>query len=74
MANPRILELQLLHRQRRALRSAAYLAAAMADHRTGISLHRLTEEVRDGLAILTGELDGLGFLKPYREDDGSLGV
>ena len=74
MTKAQIVQAQLRHRQEHALRCAAYLAAVMADRKYGIALHRLTEEVRDGLAILTGELDGLGLLKPYREDDGSLAV
>jgi hypothetical protein len=74
MTNPIIVQAQLRHRQEHVLRCAAYLAAVMADRRYGIRLSRMSEEMRDAVVLLTGELDGLGLLKPYREDDGSLSV
>lgn len=56
--------------QRQALRSAAHLVAALVDRRFGAG--RLTDELRDCIGILRGELDELGLLAEYRQGDGSL--
>ena len=53
-----------------ALRSAAYLIAALADRRFGA--RSLSDELRDCIGILTRELDGLGLLADYRRPDGTL--
>lgn len=56
--------------QEQALRSAAHLIAALADKRFGAK--SLSEELRDCIAILSGELDELGLLADYRCPDGTL--
>jgi hypothetical protein len=56
--------------EEQALRSAAHLVAALADRRFGAKA--LSEEVRDSISVLRGELDELGLLAEYRHADGSL--
>jgi hypothetical protein len=53
-----------------ALRSAAFLIAAIADRRFG-STH-ITDELKDAIGILRDELDELGLLAEYRQPDGTL--
>ena len=53
-----------------ALRSAAHLVAAMADRRFGAG--RLSDELKDCIGILRSELDELGLLAEYKQEDGSL--
>ena len=53
-----------------ALQYAAYLVAALSDRRFGARL--LSDELRDCVAILSSELDGLGLLAQYRLPDGTL--
>jgi hypothetical protein len=48
-----------------ALRSAAYLVAALADPTYGVK--HISDEVRDCIQILSGELDALGLLD-HRKD------
>jgi hypothetical protein len=49
-----------------ALRSAAYLVSALADPRFGVK--HISDEVRDCIQILSGELDALGLLEQYRKE------
>lgn len=56
--------------EEQALRSAAHLVAAVADKRFGA--RGISDEVRDCVAILSGELDELGLLDSYRRPDGTL--
>ncbi|OIT11700.1 hypothetical protein BL241_11545 [Ralstonia solanacearum] len=58
----------------RALSSAAHLVAALHDPKYGIKGTLLSEEVRDSIDILRGELDEIGLLKPYRREGGKLGL
>ena len=53
-----------------ALQSAAFLVAAIADRRLGST--RLSDELKDAIEILGGELDKLGLLADYRQSDGTL--
>ena len=57
-------------REAQALRSAAFLIAAIADSRFGST--RISDELKDAVEILRGELDELGLLAEYRKLDGRL--
>ncbi|UQY83675.1 hypothetical protein [Ralstonia pseudosolanacearum] len=61
-----------MFKREEALKSAAYLVAAMSDPKHGAP--RLSLEVSDSLEILAEELNALGLLDVYRQDDGSLAV
>jgi hypothetical protein len=56
--------------QEQALCSAAFLLAAIEDKRFGSS--RISDELRDAIEILRGELDELGMIAEYKQEDGSL--
>jgi hypothetical protein len=53
----------------RAVKAAAYLVAALAARRAS-----LTEEVRDAVDLLHGELDSVGALAPYQTPKGTLRI
>ena len=53
-----------------ALRSAAFLVAAIADSRFGST--RISDELKDAIEILRGELDELGLMADYRQPEGTL--
>jgi hypothetical protein len=53
-----------------ALRSAAFLIAAIADSRFGST--RISDELKDAIEILRGELDELGLMADYRQPDRTL--
>ncbi len=53
-----------------ALRSAAFLVAAIADSRFGST--RISDELKDAIGILRSELDELDLLAEYRQPDGTL--
>lgn len=55
--------------EKQALRSAAHLVAALSDRRFGAKV--LSDEVKDSVSILCGELDALGLLAEYRQADGT---
>jgi hypothetical protein len=52
-----------ISKEAQALESAAFLVAALAE---GAKI--LSDEVKDAVQILHGELDGLGLLEQYRRD------
>jgi hypothetical protein len=56
--------------QEQALQSAAFLIAAIADSRFGST--RISDELKDAVEILRGELDQLGLLAQYRRLGGTL--
>jgi hypothetical protein len=56
--------------QQQALRSAAFLLAAIADKRFGSS--RISDELSDAIELLRSELEELRLMGEYKDVDGSL--
>jgi hypothetical protein len=57
------------------LAEAAFLVAAMSDELHGVDLGSLpTLEVRDALASLRAELTAAGYMTPYLQDGGRVGL
>ncbi|UQY83674.1 hypothetical protein [Ralstonia pseudosolanacearum] len=64
-------------RHRQIARSAAHLVAALVElshARTGWRQQALLDVVKDSTEILRDELDAIGLLEAYRDDDGKLSV